>query len=224
MELTLPVSNLKIDLQPMRAKEEKILTNKKLLKAGSNIDQLLLSCIASIDSEKPTEKQILDLNSGDRNFALYHLRILSYGEDFETDELCPHCGKSTRYHLNLDELIESGAVEIKGEPKEGLEVDVELSDGTVATISGMDGHKERRLKTKENLTTSDVTLAWLKSINGEAVTAAAFENFIGKDLSKIRKAGKKLLCGLVPKVRVTCEHCDREHELAISASPDFFIR
>lgn len=225
MEFTLPISKKVVQMNPMRMKEEKILTDKKKLKAGTNIDHLLVSCIASIDGEKPTERVVLDLPSGDRSFLLYHLRIMSYGEEYETEEICPHCNKPTRYTFDLEELLESGRIKVTGAPEGGLTKDVTMSDGSVVTVTALDGHRERRLKMKgENLTTLDITLASMKAINGEAVTTAAMENWIGKDLKAIRKAGGDVSGGLIPLVRVECEHCDREHDLMFTASPSFFIR
>ena len=70
MDFTLPVSKKVVKMNPMRMKEEKILTNKKFIKNNSTIENLLLSCIESSDGEKPTERMILDLVSGDRNYDI----------------------------------------------------------------------------------------------------------------------------------------------------------
>lgn len=225
MEFILPISKKTVNMNPMRMKEEKLLTDKKLLKAGSNIDHLLLSCIEDISGEKPTERAVLDLLSGDRSFLLYHLRIMSYGAEYETEEICPHCKKTTSYTFDLEELLEDGTIKVTGEPECGLTKDVTMSDGSIVTVTALDGHRERRLKGKgEDITMMDITLASMKAINGEAVTTAAMENWIGKDLKAIRKAGSDVSGGLIPLIRAECGHCDREHDLMFTASPSFFIR
>ena len=225
MKFILPISKKEILIEAMRMKEEKILTDKKMLKAGSNIDNLLISCITSIDGEKPTEKKILDMLSGDRSYLLYHLRIMSYGSEYETDENCPYCKKNTHYVFDLENLIEDGKIKITGEPEGGLEKNITVSDGSIVTVTALDGHRERRLKTKgENITTMDMTLALMKAINGETVTTSAMEKWIGKDLKAIRHAGGELTGGLIPAVKVECEHCDREHDLVLTASASFFIQ
>lgn len=225
MEFTLPVSKKVVRMNPMRMKEEKILTNKKFIKNNSTIENLLLSCIDSIDGEKPTERMILDLVAGDRNYLLYHLRIMSYGEIFEFDEVCPHCKQQTHYTIDLEDALANGSIKVTGEPEEGLTKDVVMSDGSVVTVTVMDGNRERRLKEKgDDLSMMDITLSLMKAINGEAVTISAMDNFIGKDLAAIRRAAKDIMCGLLPALTVECEHCDREHEFVVVASQSFFIQ
>ena len=225
MDFTLPVSKKVVKMNPMGMKEEKILTNKKFIKNNSTIENLLLSCIESIDGEKPTERMILDLVSGDRNYLLYHLRIMSYGELFEFDEVCPHCKQQTHYTVDLEEAIANGTIEVTNMPEGGLTKDVTMSDGSIVTVTALDGNRERRLKAKgDDITMLDVTLSMMQAINGEAITTTAMENFIGKDLAAIRRAAKEVMCGLLPSMTLECEHCDRKHEFIVVASPSFFIQ
>lgn len=225
MNLVLPITQKNVQIEPMRAKDEKLLTDKKLAKKGANIDAVLESCVREIDGKKPTERDLLDLPSGDRNFLLYHLRIISYGEEFETDVVCPFCKRKEHRIFDLEELLKDGSIKVSGTPEGGLTKDVKLSNGSVATVTVMDGHRERRLKMKDDdLTTVDMALALLQSIDGESVTATAMDEMSGKDLAAIRKAGKELVCGLMPKISFECGKCDRTHDFILTASMDFFIR
>lgn len=225
MELILPVTGKSVLLEPMRAREEKMLTDKKLVKKNTNVDAVLGSCVREMDAKKPTEKDLLDLPSGDRNFLLYHLRILSYGPEFESRIFCPHCRKESEVLFDLEELLEHGQIEVRRPTSDGLEKDITLSTGVVATVAGLNGHMERRLKGKgDDMTTVDLVMASLRALDGESVTAAAVDELAGRDLAAIRKAAREVTFGLVPKVDVECEHCDRKIEFILTASQDFFLR
>ena len=101
MELVLPVSGISVELSPMKYKDEKIFTDEKLVKQGKNYDYVIMSC-AKFNGESPSEREVLNLHSGDRNYILVHLRILSYGDEFEFEVKCPHCGKKNNYIVNVD--------------------------------------------------------------------------------------------------------------------------
>ena len=72
-----------IDIKPMTAKEEDILTSRAYIKNGSVISKLIQSCLSdkSIDPD--------DLISGDRNALLIALRITGYGADYDLELSCP---------------------------------------------------------------------------------------------------------------------------------------
>jgi len=73
-----PLSNGKIEMKYMTAKEEDILTNQNYIKQGTVIDKLLQSLIV-------TELNYDDLLIGDKNAIMIAARILSYGKDYEFD-------------------------------------------------------------------------------------------------------------------------------------------
>ena len=71
-----PLSEGKVELKYMTAREEDILTNQNYIKNGTVIDRLLKSLIISkINYE--------DLLIGDKNALMVSARILSYGKDYE---------------------------------------------------------------------------------------------------------------------------------------------
>jgi len=70
---TLP-SATEIDLVEMTGVEEDLLTNQRLIKTGEAINQVLANCIKRIgENDSPGMKDILDMLSGDRLFALERL-------------------------------------------------------------------------------------------------------------------------------------------------------
>jgi len=71
-----PLSQGKIEMRYMRAKEEDILTNANYIQQGIVLDKLLESLIV-------TKISLKDLLIGDKNAILVASRILGYGQEYE---------------------------------------------------------------------------------------------------------------------------------------------
>ena len=71
-----PLSNGKVEMKYMTAKEEDILTNQNYIKQGVVIDKLLKSLIVS-------KVNYDDMIVGDKNAILIASRILGYGKDYD---------------------------------------------------------------------------------------------------------------------------------------------
>ena len=71
-----PLSNGKIEMKYMTAKEEDILTNKALIEKGTVLDELVKSLIVS-------DVNYEDLIVGDKNAILVASRVLGYGSEYK---------------------------------------------------------------------------------------------------------------------------------------------
>lgn len=92
---TLP-SGPEIALAEMTGAEDDLLTDQRLAKTGEAVNQVLANCLKRVgDNEAPGMKDILDMLSGDRLFALVYLRQVSLGDEVELDLACPNpaCGE-----------------------------------------------------------------------------------------------------------------------------------
>ena len=87
-----------IDIKPMTAKEEDILTSRAYIKSGTVLTKLLQSCITN-KSINPDS-----LISGDRNALLVSLRITGYGADYDVEVDCPECGARSKQTFDLSQL------------------------------------------------------------------------------------------------------------------------
>src|SRR5262245_2194140 len=72
----------------MKAKEERILADRKLAKSGAQLEQLLAACWEETVDPGPYDFGGLAIDwskvlQGDRFFALLHMRVLSYGTRYE---------------------------------------------------------------------------------------------------------------------------------------------
>lgn len=94
-----PLSNGKIELRYMTAKDEDILMNQSYIRQGIVFDKLIQSLI--IDKNVKYD----DLIIGDKNALLFSARIMAYGERYDVKITCPSCNESISKSLNLREII-----------------------------------------------------------------------------------------------------------------------
>ena len=83
-----PISNGKIEIKYMTAKEEDILTSQNLIKKGLVIDKLLDSLIITEGIKCD------DLVLGDKNAVMVAARILAYGPEYDAEVINPNTGKT----------------------------------------------------------------------------------------------------------------------------------
>ena len=75
-------SGIEAVLRPITGNEESLLTDRRLMKNGTAVNQVLLNCLESLGgNEKPSMEDVLALLSGDRLFLLVRLRQVSFGEE-----------------------------------------------------------------------------------------------------------------------------------------------
>ena len=87
-----------LEIRPMTAREEDILTSRALIKKGTVITELIKSCL--IDKSIDPNKMI----SGDRNAVMTSLRITGYGSDYSAEVACPACGEISKQTFDLTQL------------------------------------------------------------------------------------------------------------------------
>ena len=90
-----PISNGKIEIKYMTAREEDILTSANLIKKGVVIDVLLNSLILT---EGITTD---DLILGDKNAVMVAARILAYGGDYTVEVTNPNTGETQQQTFDL---------------------------------------------------------------------------------------------------------------------------
>lgn len=87
-----------VEIRPMTAREEDILTSRALLKKGTVVTELIKSCL--VDKTINT----LDLLAGDRNALMVAVRITGYGADYTAEVPCGECEAKNKQTFNLAEL------------------------------------------------------------------------------------------------------------------------
>lgn len=94
-----PLSEGKIEMKYMTAKEEDILASQNLIKQGVVIDKLLQSLIV-------TKINYNDLLTVDKNAVFIAARILAYGPDYDVEIECPSCGEKSKHTIDLQQFEE----------------------------------------------------------------------------------------------------------------------
>lgn len=92
-----PLSEGKVEMKYMTAREEDILTNVNLLRQGLAIEKMLKSLIK-------TPINYEDLTLGDRNGLLIAARILAYGKDYAFSYKNPNSGEEEKVNIDLQDL------------------------------------------------------------------------------------------------------------------------
>jgi len=110
MEITCP-SGLSGRIRGMKAREERILADRKLAKSGGQIDQILAACWEetldpgpyTFGLSAPNWSEVL---VGDRLYALLHVRSVSYGSMYEFAVTCSNreCRSRIDWELDLRDL------------------------------------------------------------------------------------------------------------------------
>jgi hypothetical protein len=87
-----------VEIRPMTAREEDILTSKALLKKGTVVTELIKSCMV--------DKAInpVDLLVGDRNALMVAIRITGYGPEYDAEIECAECNTKAPQQFNLGAL------------------------------------------------------------------------------------------------------------------------
>jgi hypothetical protein len=102
-------SGLKGSLRGMKVRDEELFSNRKLVKSGKVLSQLLESCWLetkelgpySFSGGKPNFDYLL---GADRAYLLIQLRVASYGSDYDFRVTCSACKHHYMWNINLLEL------------------------------------------------------------------------------------------------------------------------
>mgnify|MGYP003112672653 CR=1 FL=1 len=191
-----PLSNGKIEIKYMTAKEEDILTSQNLIKKGVVIDKLLDSLIITEGIKCD------DLIVGDKNAVMVAARILAYGPEYTCEVIAPTTGNKTTQTFNL---AECPFKKLPDDVKENsFEVTLPVSK-KVVTFKLLTGKEERKISEELNASkktgsaiTPELTTRLrhiITSVNGEtgvAIINESVQNMLARDSLFLRNELKEL--------------------------------
>jgi len=216
---TLP-SGIEIGLVEMTGAEEDLLTNRRLMKNGEAINQVLLNCTKRLgDNAEPKMKDVLDLLSGDRLYALVRLRQISLGDEIELELACPNtgCGERTGITVNLGDI----EVTPYGEERE-FEFTLPGSAKKVK-FGYLDGHKEKRLAALKEPNLTAAMMIRIVEIDGQPPSKKALNEMSMGDRSALRKEMLRVDGGIDTQVDVSCDACGTRIRTRLEAEPAFLF-
>lgn len=225
-----PLSNGKVELKMMTAKEEDILTNENLIKKGQVLDKLLESLIIDKDVD------INDILICDKNALFIAARRLAYGDDYGPVKItCKACREDTEFTINLKNMnakpfefsnYQRGINLFKfvlPYTKRVVEYAVPSSrdekniDAELLSI-------ERISKNKAEMTTRLKFL--IKSVDGNTDSAYIRKfvdnELLSRDSIALRADIKKNTPDLDMTFDFVCEHCNQAERMDVPMTAQFF--
>ena len=218
-----------LDIKPMTAKEEDILTSRALIKKGTVLTKLIHSCL--IDKSINPD----DLISGDRNALLVSLRITGYGADYDVEIDCPECSTRSKQTFDLSTLpIKRLQIDPVTIGENVFEVQLPVTK-KVVKVKFLTGHDEREMmitserKKKTGIKTdSSVTDRLMQSIiSVDGITdknklAFFVKNIPARDSLVLRKFLDNYEPGVEMKSWMTCPNCHEQSEVGLPMGASFF--
>ena len=225
-----PLHNVEaVEIRPMTAREEDILTSRALIKKGTVITELIKSCL--VDKRINPD----DLISGDRNAIMTSLRITGYGSDYTADVECPECGTKSSQAFDLTKLplkmLECKPVN-SGENLFEYKLPYTKK---VVKFKFLDGNDEQeitklqeRSKKSGRTTTNSVTLRYrfaiqaIDNITDKTKIQMFIRNMPARDSRALRAYMDKLEPGIDMKSWMACPACGEESEVRMPLGASFF--
>jgi len=217
-----------VEIRPMTAREEDILTSRALLKKGTVITELIRSCLVD-RSINPN-----DLLGGDRNALMVAIRITGYGADYKVDLECAECNVKSPHEFNLGELpIRRLELEPVVQGANLFQFVLPYSKKLVKFrfLTGRDeeeivtmGEKQKKLGLSgESLVTTNLMYA-IVSIDG-VEDRAKINNFIkhmpARDSLALRNYIRDNEPGVIMKQETSCPSCGYTGEVAMPLGVNF---
>jgi len=217
-----------VEIRPMTAREEDILTSRALIKKGTVITELIKSCLVD-RSINP-----IDLLGGDRNALMVAIRITGYGPEYGAEIECNECGTKSQHDFDLAQLpVRRLEIEPVAPGLNLFEFMLPRSKKTVKFrfLTGRDeeeimitNEKQKKLglKTESNVTTN--LLHAIVSIDG-IEDRSKIANFIkmmpAMDSLALRNFIKDNEPGVIMKQETSCPSCGHAEEVAMPLGVNF---
>lgn len=217
-----------VEISPMTAREEDILTSRALLKKGTVLTELIKSCLI--------DKAInpLDLLAGDRNALMVAIRITGYGAEYSTEVECNECAVKSSQVFNLSELpIKRLEIEpvVDGQnlfefmlPYTKKKIHFKFTTGRDEEEMSTTQEKQKKLGLKSD---SSVTMGLqqaIVSING-IEDRYKISNFVkmmpARDSLALRNFIKNNEPGITMKQDTTCSACGHSEEVNMPLGVNF---
>jgi hypothetical protein len=222
----------------MKAREERILADRKLAKSGGQLEQILAACWEETRDPGPysfglSAPNWAEVLLGDRFYALLQIRACSYGPSYEFSVSCSNrdCRARIDWELDLRDLPvarlsdESRAVVLAGRtfrtslPKAGRSLEFRL-------LRGADERRmsaQRRVAGERPLTT--MLAMRVESIEGvEPKDKARFlEDLEMSDVSFLLGEFDRVDCGVETEIEVECPECFSLTSVELPFEKGFFL-
>ena len=228
-------SGLSGRIRGLKVREERILADRKLAKAGAQLDELLSSCWLETLDPGPYEDPLdwSKVLQGDRFFVLLMVRALSYGPEYAFAVTCESrgCRGRIQWELDLTQLpVRTLSEESRARFLAGNVFETTLPGALArATFHLATGADERRMaqsrKAAGDRPLTTLLAARLDGIDGvEPREKAKFiEDLAMSDVRHLLAEFDRVDCGVETTIEVECPDCGTRHELELPFEQGFFL-
>lgn len=225
-------------IRGMKAREERILADRKLARSGGQIEQILAACWEETIDPGPYDfgEQTIDWSKvlqGDRFYALLQIRILSYGAEYAFAVSCENrsCRARIEWELNLNDLpARALSDESQASFLAGNRFETTLPDAnrrvTFRLLTGADEHRMVSLRKAASDRPITTMLAFrLDSIDGvEPRDKARFiEDLAMSDVAFLLGEFDRVDCGIDTEIQVECPECLSVQTVELPFERGFFL-
>lgn len=214
-----------VELREITGYEEDILFNRNSkLSMGRRLAKVIENCIVKIQDisdRSQIERLTQKLALSNVWYLLLRLRILSIGDEYGFEVVCPNCQTKFKRFVRLSELEYK-----KGNYKDENGISVNLTDGRVVVLKPEvlgDDHAWVSIEARQDVA-SHIIYGRVFSINGQRVGLEDIKKLSMKDRNILRRAIEDMEGGIDDSVEVECSECSNEFVATLEfAGRDFFM-
>ena len=231
-------SGLQVRIRGMKAREERILADRKLARSGGQLDQVLKACTEELVDAGPYAFAGDDVDwsrvlQGDRFFALLQVRVLSYGPEYAFSVPCEEraCRARIEWELDLTELpVRPLSDESRAAFLAGNRFETVLPDAGKRVVfrlmTGADEQKLTRLRRQAGDRPITTMLGFrIDEIEGvEARDKLRFvEDLAMADVTHLLGELDRVDCGVETEIDVECPECLATQPVELPFDRGFFL-
>ena len=218
-----------LEIRPMTAREEDILTSRALIKKGTVISELIKSCLVDKTIDPTT------MIAGDRNALMTSLRITGYGSEYKAEVQCPECKEMSKQAFDLSQLpikrLETDPAEV-GQNLFKFVLPFTKKTVSFKFLDGADENEisklQERAKKSGSKNSNMVTLRYRYQIQAvDAITDKTkiqmfIRNMPARDSRALRAYIDSIEPGIEMKSWMECPMCGEESEVRMPLGASFF--
>ena len=201
-----------VRIRPFRFEEEKALRSVASSESGiSVIAKVLAACIEGINYQ--------DLTLVDKNFLLYHIRRLSYGDNYRISSTCTSCGEENNLTLKISEIPVNYVDDDYTEP---FTVTLPDSEQDIVYVSPRVVH-EMQFSTPDGIMENlNAIVASVGGVSDPYIVKQFLQQTTVRDISFLVRKVFEADYGLEQRINYSCAHCNAKVEGEIGLNQDFF--
>lgn len=220
----------------MKVREERVLADRKLAKAGTQLEELLAACWeATVDSGsydfggRPIDWG--PVLQGDRFFALLSIRALTYGSDYGFSVSCRNCRARIEWEVDLTNLpVRPLAPENRAAFIAGNRFEATLPDtGKRVWFKLLTGDDERKLPALQRAAPDRLLSSVLayRVLEVEGVDPKDKRSFLEdltlRDADFLVDEFDRVDCGVDTTIEIECPECREVQDVDLPFDSAFFL-